>query len=120
MSEKIEELKKACFAVAKTALWETRPVDVDIIQEYADRLFKEAQNQYELIEGLGGSIEIVTRAVYYIEQAHTIPPIKDDINWFSNTLRTLLEVACPNAGLDGKAREFLKDMINGISGFIMD
>ena len=118
MDEDIKKLKEACFRVAQGTLWDMKPVSLEVIQQHADRLFEEAKIQYEIIEGLGGSIPLVTRAVCYIEQAHAIPPIKNDVRWFRDTLRAVLEVACPNTGLQGEAREFLIDMLKGISTFI--
>ncbi|MEJ1385795.1 MAG: hypothetical protein RPV21_15710 [Candidatus Sedimenticola sp. (ex Thyasira tokunagai)] len=114
------KLKEACYLVARTTMWDRKPVDTDDIESHAEKLFKEALLQYDLVSELGGSIPMVTRAVHYLEQAHAIPPMKNDIYWFSDALRTLLEVACPNSGLKGQAREFLLDMENGISSFILD
>ena len=120
MEKELDKLKAACFKVAQTTHWDMKPVDVDLIQDFSNKLYHEAIAQYELIKGLGGSIPLVTRAVSYIEQAHAIPPIKNDIEWFSQSLRVLLEVTCPNAGLNGEARKFLLDMLNGISSFILE
>ena len=120
LEKELEKLKAACFKLAQTTHWDMKPVDVDLIQDFSNKLYDEALEQYELVKGLGASIPLVTRAIFYIEQAHAIPPIKDDIQWFSQSLRVLLEVSCPNAGLDGEAKEYLLDMIKGISSFIID
>ena len=37
------------------------------------------------------------------------------LEWFGYMLDAVLEVARPNSGLDGQAREFLKDMRDGIA-----
>jgi hypothetical protein len=39
----------------------------------------------------------------------------DHTEWFGYMLDAVLEVARPNSGLDGQAREFLKDMRDGIA-----
>jgi hypothetical protein len=67
------------------------------------------------ILNLGGSIETVVRAVWYIEQAHAIPPIGNSTTWFSTVLQTFMEIAFPNSEITGPAIEFYFDMENGIN-----
>lgn len=38
----------------------------------------------------------------------------DDTKWFGYMLDAVLEVVRPNSGLDGQAKEFLKDLRDGI------
>lgn len=114
MGERQKELYEACFSVAQATHWQSRPISADAIQKYAGELYKEALIQVESAESLGGSIEVVTRAVRYIEQAHAIPPVGNDVSWFSTVLQTLMEVVYPNTQLKGQAAEFLFDMENGI------
>jgi hypothetical protein len=113
-----QRLYEACFAVARTNHWKSRPVDLALIQQYAEKLFKEAKTQVESAESLGGSIEVVIRAVRYIEQAHAIPPLEDNVAWFADTLQTLMEIVYPNTEVHGEAAEFLVDMQGGISSFM--
>ena len=120
MDKEQEKLKEACFLVARTTMWERKPVDTSSIQAHADRLFKEAMMEYDLVSELGGTIPMTTRAVHYINQAQAMPPIGENVLWFSTVFGVLLEVAFPNSGLKGQAREFLLDMQNGISGFIIE
>jgi hypothetical protein len=64
---------------------------------------------------LGIDVPVMTRAVAYLTQAHATPPFGDHTEWFGYMLDAVLEVARPNSGLDGQAREFLKDMRDGIA-----
>lgn len=101
-------------------MWGRKPIDMDVIHSHANKLFEEALFQYNLVAELGGSISLVIRAVHYLGQVHAIPPMKDDIDWFSDSLRILLEIAVPNSDVQGQAREFLLDMQGGISSFIVE
>ena len=120
MDDLDNELRKVCFQVARTVFWDRKPIDTEKIQDYANAIYKKAVFECESIENLGCTTSTIIRAVHYINQAHAMPPIKDDIQWFSNTLRALIEVACPNAGLEGEAREFLVDMNRGIASFLTE
>ncbi len=117
-SEEIEKLKLTCFNLAKDTMWERRPIDTDLITTHADNLFKIASDHLEFHPGV--SVEIITRAVGYLHQIHAIPPMANDTMWFENMLSVLLEIACPNAGLDGDSREFLRDLLNGIIESLFD
>jgi hypothetical protein len=117
MDDQRGRLKRACFQVAKTVFRDRKPIDSDEILSYADAIYDVALDECEANESLGCSISTVIRAIHYINQAHAIPPIKGNIQWFSNTLRAVIEVAYPNAGLEGEAREFLVDMNRGIATF---
>jgi len=99
-------------------MWERRPIDTDLIITHSDNLFKIASDHIELYPGM--SIEIITRAIDYLRQVHAIPPMENDVIWFENMLHALLSIACPNAGLEGDGREFLRDLLNGIIESIFD
>ena len=119
-NKKLDRLREVCYSIALRTLWDTKTVGVGVIQDHADDLFEEACDQYEIIKNLeGGSIDLVIRAANYLYQVHAIPPKRNDIGWFRDSLRAVLEVACPNfIALEGDARKFLVDMLKGISTVI--
>ena len=45
MDKEQQSLKEACFLVARTTMWEQRPIDAKSIQAHSDRLFEEAMAQ---------------------------------------------------------------------------
>ena len=116
--EQIENLKLACFKLAKDTMWQKGPVDTDLITTHADNLFKIASDDIQLYPGC--SIEITTRAIDYLRQVHAIPPMENDTIWFQNMLHVILTIACPNQRLEGDGREFLRDLLYGIIDSVFD
>lgn len=105
-----DTIEAACFELARTTKWARRPIDAQEITSLAERYSVIAKRELS-----PGFIEepVVARAIRYIAQAHGMP-MDDDTSWFVRTLRALLEVACPNSGLDEQGQEFLQDMLAGI------
>lgn len=70
------------------------------------------------ISEIGGTpnldLALLARAVTYINRVHEIPLNADEISWFSQTLRALIEVARPNVLIDDDGRLFLQDLLDGI------
>jgi len=120
MNQEEKLLRQACYEVARTTKWDTKPIDTQKINDHCERLFEIAKERATYGQELGITIPLVTRAIIYLNQAHALPPMRDNTEWFSNMLDALLEVACPNSQLEGEARKFLKDLINGISSFITE
>ena len=120
MDTETRRLQVACFNLAKTTLWERAPVDIRVIQSHADDIYKEALCQFSLIEELGGTLELLVRAVDYLHQVHAIPPMRGDVRWFSESLRTVLEICFPNSNVSGEARLFLQDLRGGIDSAISE
>jgi hypothetical protein len=114
MEEELQKLKSVCFELARSTIWEQKPIDVDIITNHADRLYEIAIEQANTREILGATIPIVTRAVDYLRQAHAIPPLKEDLTWFQEMLNAVLEIACPNSEITGEGRQFLYDLLESI------
>lgn len=81
----------------------------------AEKLNAIAMERVDDRDTLGINVPVVTRAVAYLTQAHAMPPMGDHTDWFGYMLDAVLEVARPNSGLDGRAREFLEDMRDGIA-----
>lgn len=120
MSSEIEELKSACFELARTTKWALKPVDTEDIKALSEGLSDIALERVDSGQELGVTNALITRAIHYLREAHAIPPMGEDTTWFANMLDTLLEIACPNASLQGEGRAFLKDMLNGIGTSITD
>jgi hypothetical protein len=114
------QLEEACLELARATKWARRPIDVDQIRDLARRLSEIARERAPHGEQLGIDIALITRAVRYLSQAHAIPPMGDDTQWFSNMLDAVLEVARPNSSLTGDARGFLRDLLYGIGTFVSD
>jgi hypothetical protein len=109
-------LADACFDLARTLKWSKEsPAPEAEIGALAERLNAVAMERVHDRDTLGIDVPVVTRAVAYLTQAHAIPPMGDHTEWFGYMLDAFLEVARPNSGLDGQAREFLKDMRDGIA-----
>lgn len=109
-------LADACFKLARVLKWSKESAASEReIGSFAEKLNAIAMERVHDRDTLGIDVPVVTRAVVYLTQAHAIPPMGDHTEWFGHMLDAVLEVARPNSGLDGQAREFLKDMREGIA-----
>jgi hypothetical protein len=109
-------LADACFELARVLKWSNDNFVADAeIGGLAEKLNSIAMKRVHDDDTLGIDVPVVTRAVSYLTQAHAIPPMGDHTEWLGYMLDALLEVARPNSGLDGQAREFLNDMLEGIA-----
>jgi len=97
-----EALRRACREVAKSTLWQTpEPYDInDIIgSDQIDRTiqayFAEAEQRAADLAEANQDPNIVTRAVLYLAVEHAIPPMKDDLRWFEDSLDVLLRLVNP-------------------------
>ena len=113
-----DDLRQACFDVARTTKWARKPVDSADITALADKLYEIAKGQVS--PELEIDLPIITRAVRYLGQVHAMPPMDDDTGWFYDMLRVVLEIARPNTGVDEANKEFLKDMLQGIGQSLSD
>jgi hypothetical protein len=107
-----EDLANACFELARTAKWTQRPIDSAEITALAERFRTIAASR--VCPELNIDVPLLTRAVRYIGQAHGMP-MGDDTAWFSHMLHALIEVARPNSCLEESGKDFLEDMIEGIT-----
>jgi hypothetical protein len=109
-------LADACFELARVLKWsKDSAVPEREIGGLAEKLNAIAMERVHDRDTLGRDVPVVTRAVVYLTQAHAIPPMGDHTEWFGYMLDAVLEVARPNSGLEGQAREFLNDMRDGIA-----
>jgi len=42
----------------------------------------------------------------------------EDVAWFKDMLRAILEFACPNVSLGGQGKRFLRDLLAGIGSLL--
>jgi hypothetical protein len=117
------KIREACFAVATTLMWQKDTVAAEQINEHmaelsetTEKLYQIAIENLELIKGLGGTEEMVVRAINYLDAVHAFPRrTSENYSWFDDTLFTLLSLACPNFAPGKDAFPFFKDIINGIA-----
>lgn len=116
-----DALFEACKKVADQTLYQTSCPDnlSDIIdseqkQKTIQKYFEKSLWYVEFIVDQKRDPNLITRAVLYLSQSHAIPPMKDDLVWFSNMLEALVELACPNSILTKETVQFLYDVEEGI------
>jgi len=122
-----EALFEACKKLVKHTLWQT-PVPQDIsdiidteqIRKTTRKYFEEALPHVEFIVEHKRDPNLITRAILYLSQAHAIPPMKEDLTWFSNMLEAVIELACPNTIHSKETAQFLCDIEEGIRGIRKD
>ncbi len=110
------ELRTACHEIALRAMWERLPLDLSNLEPLSEKLFIEARSYEEFITGVSRDPNMIIRAVRYLSYVHAIPPMRDDIIWFTNSMTVLLELACPiiNVAHAG-AEQLFKDIEDGIA-----
>jgi len=116
-----EALLEACKELVKYTLWQTPEpqhisdiIDTEQIKKTTQKYFEEALSHVEFIIEHKRDPNLITRAVLYLSQAHAIPPMKEDLTWFSNMLEAVIELACPNAIHSKETAQFLYDIEEGI------
>lgn len=118
------KIREACFNLSTSLMWEKDNLTIEKIEsnitelnEMTEKFLETAKFYLENIEALEGQSEIIVRAINYIEEAHAIPPLRGNYQWFEYTLGALIELACPNSRLSNNNLEFLKDVENGIKDY---
>jgi hypothetical protein len=117
-SQEDDELKSACFDLARLTKWARKPVDAADIAVLADRFYEIAKGQ--MSPELEIDMPLIRRAVRYLGQVHAMPPMDDNTGWFYDMLHVVLEFARPNTGVDAANKEFLRDMLQGIGRSLSD
>lgn len=109
-----DALLAACFEVARAIRWKDNPVD-EVLAKAAIELYFDTAIQYEeYLVGRDRDPNIIVRAVHYIACKHAIPPMEGDVEAFASMLEALIELACPNTGVDDDQEQFFKDIEEGI------
>ncbi len=114
-------LQDACLDLARVVLAAGQPqVSNDILETLADRFQREAVDFAPGIARAGRDPNLLTRAVYYLIDAHALPLMGTDMEWFRQTLVSLVELAVPSIALSDKGGAFLRDVQFGVEQSLGD
>ena len=116
-----QELQDACLDLARVVLAAGQPqVSNDILETLADRFHREVVDFAPGIARAGRDPNLLTRAVYYLIDAHALPLMGTDTEWFRQALVCLVELAAPGVALSDKGGAFLRDVQLGIEQSLGD
>jgi hypothetical protein len=73
-----------------------------------------------MVARAGRDPNLLTRAVYYLIDAHVLPMMGTDMEWFRQALVCLVELAVPGIALSSKGGDFLRDVRVGIEQSLGD
>jgi hypothetical protein len=107
-------LHVVCFKLARNRLWQMRLIDAAKVERLADSFYEIAINHLELIGSKNRDLNLLVRAVRFLEQIDAIPPTEDEQQWFQHSLSVLIELACPSIRHTDESAEFLTDVQEGI------
>jgi len=114
-------LHEACVELAHVVLASNQPdVSRDILETLADRFEREALDFALLVANAGRDPALLGRAVHYLTDAHALPLMGTDMEWFRQALACLIELAVPGIALSGKGGAFLRDLQVGIEQSLQD
>lgn len=123
MTERLDEgaLREACLDLARVVLAAGQPqVSNDILETLADRFFREVADFAPGVARAGRDPNLLTRAVYYLNDAHALPLMGTDMEWFRQALVCLVDLAVPGIALSEKGGAFLRDVQLGIEQSLGD
>ena len=123
MTERLDEqdLQDACLDLARVVLAAGHAqVSNDILETLADRFHREVADFAPGIARAGRDPNLLTRAVHYIIDAHALPLMGTDTEWFRQALVCLVELAMPGIALSDKGGAFLRDVQLGIEQSLGD
>jgi hypothetical protein len=114
-------LRAACEELAHIVLASSRPeVSRDILETLAGRFESEAADFALLVASSGRDTALLARAVHYLIDAHALPLMGTDTEWFRQSLSCLVELAVPNIALSPRGAAFLHDVEMGIEQSVQD
>lgn len=123
MTERLDEaqLHEACLDLARAVLAASQPqVSNDILETLADRFQREAVDFAPMIARAGRDPNLVARAIHYLIDAHALPLMGTDMEWFRQALVCLVELAVPGIALSARGGAFLRDVRVGIEQSLGD
>jgi len=123
MSDRLDEglLRDACLDLARVVLAAGHAqVSNDILETLADRFYREVVDFAPGIARAGRDPNLLTRAVHYLNDAHALPLMGTDMEWFRQALVCLVELAVPGIALSDKGGAFLRDVQLGIEQSLGD
>lgn len=107
-------IENACLEVARTNMWDNKPVDTDPMISFQRQMSKVGAEALEHFASLGATEQDISDAIHYIAQVFALPPIRDNLDWFKEVLFTILEIAFPNGGVSDEAARFAAKLIVGL------
>lgn len=126
MTEAIDAIEvpglcEACAELAHIVLAASQPqVSRDILETLAGRFALEAADFALLVASAGRDTALLTRAVHYLIDAHALPLMGTDTEWFRQALSCLVELAVPGIALSPRGAAFLHDVDMGIAQSVQD
>jgi hypothetical protein len=116
-----DDLREACLDLARVVLASSQPqVSNDILETVAARFEREAVDFAPMVARAGRDPNLLVRALRYIVDAHALPLMGTDMDWFRQTLTCLVELAVPGIALSDKGGAFLRDVEDGIRQSLSD
>ena len=116
-----DALQDACRDLARVVLAAGQPqVSNDILETLADRFHREVVDFAPGVARAGRDPNLLTRAVYYLIDAHALPLMGTDMEWFRQALVCLVELAVPGIALSEGGGAFLRDVQLGIEQSLGD
>jgi len=114
-------LREACEELAHIVLASSQPqVSRDILETLAGRFEQEAADFALLVASSGRDTALLARAVHYLIDAHALPLMGTDTEWFRQALSCLVELAVPGIALSPRGAAFLHDVEMGIEQSVQD
>jgi len=108
-------LAEACAELAHVVLAAGQPeVSKDILETLAVRFEREAADFALAVANAGRDTALLARAVHYLIDAHALPLMGTDLEWFRQALACLVELAVPGIALSPRGASFLQDVEEGI------
>jgi hypothetical protein len=123
MTDRLDEhgLHEASLELARVVLTASQPqVSNDIMETLADRFQREAADFAPMVARAGRDPNLLTRAVYYLIDAHVLPMMGTDMEWFRQALVCLVELAVPGIALSDQGGAFLRDVLVGVEQSLGD
>jgi hypothetical protein len=116
-----DELRDACRDLARVVLAAGQPlVSNDILETLAAKFEREALDFAPMVARAGRDPNLLARAMVYIVDAHALPLMGTDMEWFRQTLACLVELAVPGIALSERGGAFLRDLQEGIAQSLGD
>jgi hypothetical protein len=116
-----QALHEACRDLARVVLAAGQPqVSNDILETLAAKFEREATDFAPMVANAGRDPNLLTRAMVYIIDAHALPLMGTDMEWFRQTLACLVELAVPGIALSERGGAFLRDVQAGIEQSLGD
>jgi hypothetical protein len=113
-----EDMKSACFDLARSTKWSQKPIDAELLTSLAAKFEEIARGFIE--PSLERDIPLIVKAIRYLNHVHAIPPMDDNTMWFYNMLSVVVEIARPNTVVDERGKPFLEEMLTGINESLSD